>query len=72
MTTLETCTSYVRNKELTFFCLVECLRRTCADVDGSEHGDPSWVHVDRRQHLHHSDFRAGYGGTREFLFLVPR
>ena len=45
---------------------MECLRRNCADVDGPEHGDPSWVHVDRGQYLYHSDFRARYGGTREY------
>lgn len=52
---------------------MECLRRNCADVDGPEHGDPSWVHVDRGQYIYHSDFRARYGGTRElslFLFLT--
>lgn len=29
--------------------LVECVCRTCADVDGTQHGDTPWIHVDRGQ-----------------------
>lgn len=46
--TEQTCKNRQETKK-TDLGLVECVCRTCADVDGTQHGDTPWIHVDRGQ-----------------------